>query len=362
MMMALRLRHILWRCLKILLILVLAVEAISFLAMTVQNYVSYGHVFSHVPVRYDADALFLMMDDNPPSDFNSVSTDQKLNRTIWMFGGSTVRCEAHRDRNTTLPAFLSKFLNEKAKPLNFTVLNFGENGFNSVLESKYLQKAFIEVTPAPEIVVFYDGANDSFQYAEYRERVAHIGYRRLRAFVESYRQSWLGLFKPFNAAIHASYTNEFIDRIRMYHDVVKPDSPELGSMVESAVRRYDHLAKVVNAYGARFVLIWQPMLWVEDCTPPENVKSGERGTFIDKNRFPDLEMSVRSTYKALEDALQHKPYFVSFRNVLCGRTAPLFWPDGIHLRDEGNDIAAREIGVLLIDRFPVELSGLEAKP
>jgi hypothetical protein len=360
--MALKVRHILWRCLKILAVLVLSVEAVSFLAMTVQNYVSYGHVFSHVPVRYDADALFLMMDDNPPPDFNSVSTNPKLNRTIWMFGGSTVRCEAHRDRNTTLPAFLSKFLNEKAKPHHFTVLNLGENGFNSVLESKYLQKAFIELTSAPEIVVFYDGANDSFQYAEYREPVAHIGYRRLKAFVESYRQSWFGLLKPFNAAIHASYTNEFIDRIRMYRDVVKPDSPELGHMVDFSVRRYDHIDKVVQAYGAKFVLIWQPMLWIEDCNLPEKVKSGERSTFIDKNRFPDLETSVRTTYKALEDKLRGRPYFVSFGNALCDRTAPLFWPDGIHLRREGNEIVAREIGALLLHRFPEELSGLGAKP
>jgi lysophospholipase L1-like esterase len=255
-----------------------------------------------------------------------------------------------------LPAFLSKVLNEEAQSHYFAVLNLGENGFNSVLESKYLQKALTALAPSPDVVIFYDGANNCFQYAEYRQPVDHIGYRRLRAFIESYRQSWLGLFKPINAAIHASYTNEFIDRIRMFHDPVKPDSPALRQMVELTVRRYDHVAKVVNAYGAKFVLIWQPMLWVEDCDASRSVKSGERSKFVDKDRFPDLEASVRVAYKALEDALQDRPYFVSFRDVLCSRTVPLFWPDGIHLRNEGNEIVAREMGRFLMHRFPKEFS------
>ena len=244
--MVLKVWHTLWRCLKVIVALVLAVEVISFLAMTSQNYVSYGHVFSHVPVRYDPDALFLMVDSNPPPDYNSVSPNPQLNRTIWMFGGSTVRCEAHWNHNKTLPAFLAKFLNEKARPYHFSVLNLGENGFNSVLESKYLQKVFIENPSPPWAVIFYDGANDCFQYAEYRRPVGHIGYRRLKAFIESYRQSWFGLFKPINAAIYASYTNEFIDRIRMFHDPVKPDSPALGNMASLAARRYDHVARIGN--------------------------------------------------------------------------------------------------------------------
>jgi len=342
----------LWKCLKFIVIVVLAVEAFSFLAMTFHNYVVYGHAFSHVPVRYDPDALFLMLDRNPPPAFNSICNNPQLNRTIWMFGGSTVRGNAHLDENKTLPAFLSKFLNERAKPYHFTVLNLGENGFNCVLESKYLEKALIENSPPPDIVIFYDGANDAFQYAEYRQPVGHIGYRRLKAFIESYHRSWFGLLKPINAAVHASYTNEFIDRIRMLCDTVEPDSQTLRQMVELTTRRYDHVSRVVSCYGAKFVLIWQPMLWVENCKAPENVRQAEKTTFVDADKFPLLRQSVRNTYAALEEALRSKSYFVNFRNTLCSRTTPLFWPDGIHLRHNGNELVAGRMAELLIQRFP----------
>lgn len=356
--MALRVPQALWKCFQVVLVLVLVVEGFSFLAMMIHNYMLYGHVFSHVPVRYDPDALFVMTDRNPPCRFNSASEDPRMNRTVWMFGGSTVRCNAHRDENTTLPAFLSKFLNERGRPYHFTVANLGENGFNSVLESKYLQKALVESSAPPHIVIFYDGANDAFQFAEYRQPVGHIGYRRLKAFIESYRMTWYGIFKPISAAIHASYTNEFLDRIRMFHVPVKSDSPELAEMVDLAVRRYDHVARVVTGYGAEFVLIWQPILWVENCETQQSVRQAESSLFVDIEKFPNLKQGVRTTYDALERALQNKPYFVSFRDVLCKRTTALFWPDGIHLNSPGNEIVAENIGQLLMRGFPGKASEL----
>lgn len=328
--------------------------------MTLQNYVLYGSVYSHVPVRYDPDTLFLMTDSNPPSDYDSASTDPNLNRIVWMFGGSTVRCDAQWDRNASLPAQLGRFLNENAKPNQFTVINFGENGFNSILESKYLQKTFAERRERPDLVIFYDGANDCFQYVEHRQPTGHIGYRRLKAFIESYRGSWLGVLKPVNAAIYASYTNEFIDRIRMLREPVKPDSPTLHKMVELCAARYDHLAKVTHCYDSEFVLIWQPMLWVEHCEQDEGVQQAERTTFMDIAKFPDLKDSVTTTYDKLESTLLDKPYFVSLRNAFCKRTEGLFRPDGIHLNDQGNKLMAGIIGKLLIKRFPGRICSQES--
>lgn len=349
--MAIAVLKALWKCFKFILIIVVAVEALCFMAMMLHNYTLYGNVYSHVPVRYDPETLFLMLDRNPPSDFNSISADPQLNRIVWMFGGSTVRCNAHENQNQTLPALLSKFLNEKAGPHHFTVVNFGENGFNSILESKYLQKALAQSHDPPHLVIFYDGANDCFQYAEYREPVGHTGYRRLKAFIESYRMGWFGLLKPINAAVYASYTNEFMDRVRMLRDPVQPNSPTLQKMIELAIQRYDHIAKVVHCYDAEFLLIWQPMLWVEDCQVGEKIKQDERARFVDAEKFPDLKQSVSLTYNKLECVLWDKPYFASLRNALCQRTTALFQPDGIHLTSEGNGVIAGHISELLINRF-----------
>ena len=174
-----------WKCLKLAVVLLLGLEVLSFVAIGVHNYILFGTLWGHIPVRYDPDALFLMLAANPPSKFNSVSSDPLLNRTIWMFGGSTVRGHADKDENRTLPALVSEYLNAEDRPYHFTVINLGEYGFNSVLESKYLQKVLIDSPSSPDTVIFYDGGNDSFQFVEYRQPVGHIGYRRLKAFIES---------------------------------------------------------------------------------------------------------------------------------------------------------------------------------
>jgi lysophospholipase L1-like esterase len=323
--------------------------------MSLQNYVLYGGIYSHVPVRYDPDTLFLMTDSIPPSDYNRESTDPNLNRIVWMFGGSTVRCNAQRNKNTTLPSFVARFLNEKAKPNHFTVVNFGENGFNSLLESKYLEKALTFEKRTPDVIVFYDGANDCLQYVEHRQPDGHIGYRRLKAFIESYRMGWLGLLKPINAALYASYTNEFIDRIRMLAEPVRSDSPTLERMVTSSAARYDHIFKLAHCYDAEFLLIWQPILWAENCSVTTDVHQAERTMFLDVTKFPVVKESLNATYNELEATLKNKPYFVSLRDSLCGRTTGLFEPDGIHLTTRGDELMAGIIGELLIKTFPEKL-------
>ena len=97
------------------------------------------------------------------------------------------------------------------------------------------------------------------------------------------------------------------------------------------------------------------MLWVEDCKAGEQVQLAERTTFIDTDKFPELKDSLKTTYKKLELALWDKPYFISLRNALCKRNTALFEPDGIHLTTGGNELMARNIGELLINRFPERL-------
>jgi hypothetical protein len=98
------------------------------------------------------------------------------------------------------------------------------------------------------------------------------------------------------------------------------------------------------------------MLWVERCEAQADVKQAERTLFVDTDKFPQLRESVRITYDALEDALRYKPYFASFRNVLCNRTEALYRPDGIHVKYSGTELIAEKLGELLLRRFPEKMS------
>jgi len=49
----------------------------------------------------------------------------------------------------------------------------------------------------------------------------------------------------------------------------------------------------------------------------------------------------------LAGSLKDKPYFVDFRNVLTGRTAPVYEADGVHLKPAGNGMVAARLAEVL---------------
>lgn len=258
---------------------------------------------------------------------------------------------ATRDDDKTIASYLAEFLNARQDGPRYTVKNYGMNSFNSLLESKYLQKLLIESDRPPSLIVFYDGANDAKYFAEHRTPHGHHGYRRVRSLIESYYRSWFGLLKPLNAAFYSSFTKELFDKINQVGIPIDPSSGALRNMVLQAARRYDHVDKLATCYGAEFILLWQPILWTEDCDVPASVKEKERDFLLNSNRFDTVRHNFSLPYLALAERLKHESYFVNLRNVLCKRTTAVYQPDGVHLTDQGRKMVAIRIGKILEKRM-----------
>jgi hypothetical protein len=331
-------------------ILVLGIELLSFVIVSASNFVVYGQLREGSRAVYDPYTLFLQTPAIRPTANNALSADAGKNRTIWMFGGSTMR-GATDDDAATIPSFVAQQLNLSADGLRFTVVNFGIDSFNSLLETKYLEKALIENVPRPDIVVFYDGANDAKYFVEHRTADGHHGYRRVQALIESYYRSWFGLLKPINAAVYASFTRELYDRLNQVAFPLDPAAPELQRMIDRAEQRYDFVDRLVAALGARFVLVWQPMLWTEGCAVDPKVAQGEKTALIDSDRLEVMRRNFTIVYRALAERMSGKPYYTSFAGALCGRTQPLYRPDGVHLQDEGRRTVAIAMSRMLSERF-----------
>ena len=338
------------RALKWSLIGVFCVEVSSFLIISISNVILYGHLREGSRAVYDSYTLFLQIPAVRPTIGNSASPDAGKNRTIWMFGGSTTR-GATDDDSKTIPSFLAHSLNEASKDLHFEVVNFGINSFNSLLEIKYLEKTLIERTSRPYLIVFYDGANDTKYFVEHRAADGHHGYRRVRALIESYYQSWFGLFKPLNAAIQASFTRELYDKLNQVAFVVDSASPELNTMLDKTVQRYEFAAKLAEGFGARFLLVWQPMLWTEGCAVSSVVTDGERTVLINSDRLTAMRQNFTVVYSALLGRLAGKPYLANFSTIMCGREVPLYQADGVHLTDDGRRTVAEALGKLLAEQY-----------
>ena len=326
------------------------IELFSFAVVSATNYIVYGQVREGSRAIYDPYTLFLQSEPVRPTLHNSVSPDARQNRRIWMFGGSTMRGETDFDART-IPSFLSEFLNENTLGLHFSVINYGTDSFNSLLESKYIEKVLIESGSAPDLVVFYDGANDTKYFVEHRTADAHHGYRRVQALVESYYRSWFGVLKPINAAIYSSFTRELYDRLNQGLLPLDPAASELRTMVDKTEQRYDFIDKLTRAFGGKFVLIWQPMRWTESCTVNPAVAERERTLAINGDLLAAMRRNFTITYQALAERLSKKPYYTSFAEVLCGRTVAFYQPDGVHLNNEGRRAVANAMGQMIIKGF-----------
>ena len=81
---------------------------------------------------------------------NSTNENFKLNKDIWMFGGSTTWGTGSDDKNT-IPSLIEKLT-------NISTLNLGETGYNSTQELNLLLKELVK--HKPKIIIFYDGVND----------------------------------------------------------------------------------------------------------------------------------------------------------------------------------------------------------
>jgi lysophospholipase L1-like esterase len=317
---------------------VLCLEALSFAVITTTNWIIYGNLREGPKAVYDPYALFLMGNGVWPTANIAVAENHpELSKVIWFFGGSTMRASA-APYSRSIPSLVAKALNDKNKPYAFNCFNFGVNSFNSLLESKYLEKQFIEFPIRPNLVVFYDGANDANYFAVQKTPYAHEGRERVQGVIESYYKSGYGILKPLNAAYFASFTRELLEKLLYTATPVDPDSPALAAFVELTIKRYDFIDRLCAAEGAAFLLALQPVYWVENC-PSANpaVAAEEKETILGRKTFPHVRENFMTVYAALEKALAGKPYFVNLRDCLCARNAPVYTADGVHNTDAGRE-------------------------
>ncbi|MFZ5447643.1 MAG: SGNH/GDSL hydrolase family protein [Thermodesulfobacteriota bacterium] len=315
------------------------VEILSFLVITASNYWIYGQVRDGDPVRYDPYALFVSETAPRPTVHNPPAPDRAKYRLIWLFGGSTMKGATDYD-DKTIPSFLARDLNQVEPLLPAYLVNFGEPSFNSLMETKYLEKALIEQPEPPDILIFYDGANDCAYFAQSRTPYAHHGYRRLRGLIESYHHSFFGLLKPLNAALYASFTHELYDKIRQGVIPLSADDPQLLKFVDTVEKRYDYINRTALSSGTSFLLFWQPFWWVE--TEPVSPAVRQREEIV-VGRHLAMRHNFEVINRALAARLKDKPYFIDFRNALCARTQPAYQADGIHLQDVGDEMVAGQM-------------------
>jgi lysophospholipase L1-like esterase len=341
------------RGVKRIMLLAILVELTSFVLVTLSNVIIYGKAREGSRVAYDPYALFLNTDGPRRTTGGRSPRRPDRRRVVWMFGGSTTRCDDSAD-DQTIASQLAVALDARFPGLDIEVRNYGESSFNSLLEVKYLQKVLIENPAPPDLILFYDGFNDASYLLQYGNPGAHHGYRRIEGLISSYYRSPLGILKPLTAAFYASFTRELVEKVGGVVRPVRAGDALLRRFAEQLQARYDYVDREAQGKRARFFLIWQPFLWIESGSIDPAVAAAERSTILPARRVGAFVSNLGQANGVAARRLANRPYFIDARNALCSRRQPVYRPDGVHLYDAGNRLAAQSLAEALAARGAFE--------
>ena len=250
-------------------------------------------------------------------------THSEDQRSVWLFGGSTVWGTGVSDAHT--------LASELARAASVQVLNFGETGYVSA-QSQLAFMASLRCTDAvrPDFVVFVDGVNDV--YAALQSGVAGTPQN------ESNRTAEFNVTRSADA--FAAALLERLEGIRLLERRVRGVEPEreINTLAYQVARNYLAVVSQTRAMAAaegipvRFV--WQPSVF--DKAQPTDEERGVIGSSLARHR--DLQLA---TTRVLKNLLQNAPDadVLLLDTIFDASSAPIFI-DFAHTGLVGNALMA----------------------
>ena len=250
-------------------------------------------------------------------------THSENQRSVWLFGGSTVWGTGVSDAHT--------LASELARAGSVQVLNFGETGYVSA-QSQLAFMASLRCADAvrPDFVVFVDGVNDV--YAALQSGVAGTPQN------ESNRVAEFNVTRSADA--FAAAMLERLEGIRLLEQRLRGIEPEreINALAYQVARNYLAVVSQTRAMAAaegipvRFV--WQPSVF--DKAQPTDEERGVIGSSLARHR--DLQLA---TTRVLKNLLQNAPEadVLLLDTIFDARSAPIFI-DFAHTGLVGNALMA----------------------
>ena len=286
----------------------------------------------------------------PPYSGQTITVDEQNRRvtpgaqceadafTVWAFGGSTMWGTGAPDWGT-IPAYLQVGLSDQiGGPV--CVQNFGQSAYVSSqsLIELVLQ---LKVGNVPDVVIFYDGVNDTFAAYQSGRTDAHQNLSTLENVFSGGAQQSLGEVLSDELGEN-TYTVDLLDRL--FEDV---DSGELityatmgiaaddlaAQIVETYLDNYAFVAALAEVYDFDFAFFWQPVIFDGD----KDLTAYEIG-LRDRND-PALAELFEATYAALRDARSDYPKLYDLSGALDGETETSY-SDFMHITPPANQIIA----------------------
>ncbi|MFC1862270.1 hypothetical protein ACFLT4_03290 [Chloroflexota bacterium] len=283
--------------------------------------------------------------------------------STFCFGGSTMWGDGSPDWGT-IPAYLAEITNAEHSQQSIEVVNYAGGGFISSQEVMQLIQQ-IKYGHIPDIVVFYDGVNDTG--VAYNKSEADIplidslliepedgirwvrgqpgqetesqGLRGTSSNLNSVRVIRAGLYKLFGYTVSAP---KAVSDENLEIDINKL-SLEVVSIYLKNMEVVDALSK---KYGFDYYFFWQPSLYEE--SKPLTWEEQETRQGLVRASPPESLEFRHTVYNLIKLEAKKRDHLYYMADVF-NNTEEFMFIDGVHIIPEGNRIIAERIANAISD-------------
>jgi hypothetical protein len=277
---------------------------------------------------------------------NPASCDPQQRVAVWTFGGSTMYGTGVPDW-ATIPSYLSSDLNAGSR-VCVVVSNFGVEGYVTDQELILLAEQ-LKAGGHPNIVIFYDGVNDSsLAWAPFGPRERHFSSGTIKARVEGSSSARLDfLQKSYSVRVAHELLTHF-HRAQSFSSLISKEGPNVLAVVDNYEANMKIARALGDAYHFKLYCFWQPMLTYgkKPLVPFEQrmATADADGASWDSAWF----LTMASVYRE-EERRATQSEGVVFLGALFDSVREPIYVDEAHLGPLGNELAAQAIASYIRD-------------
>jgi hypothetical protein len=278
---------------------------------------------------------------------NPASCDALRRVTVWTFGGSTMYGTAVPDW-ATIPSYLSREMNAAGSRDCVVVSNFGVEGYVTDQELILLAEQ-LKAGGHPDIVIFYDGVNDSsLAWPPSVPPDAHFSFRTVKTRVEGSLSGRLDFLQKSYAVRLAAEGLARLHSERSFASLISKTQPNVFTTLDNYEANMRLVRALSEVYKFKLYCFWQPMLIYghKPLVPFEQQMATRDGSGISVESAWFL--TIAAVYREAERHAVSNGNFVFLGGLFDSTREPIY-VDEAHLGPRGNELAAQAIASYIRD-------------
>ncbi len=264
---------------------------------------------------------------------------------VFAFGGSTMIGFGSPDWGT-IPSYLQEYLS-KTLDEPVCVTNFGDIGYISSQCVIMLYKQIIEGN-VPDIVIFYNGLNDSIVSYYDKTVGVHTGVNSIRIKLET---PFKGILVHSNLAQFLLPKLHKIFRVANLYNYTNNHADDLASQAaETYLNNFNVVQSLASKYDFKVFFFFEPFIKLSEKTLTIEEKKAIQTMDYSMPGFAKFMSEIYSFIESKSSGYKN----MHFLNNIFDDLNEQIWIDFAHITPEGNKIISKMISYIISQKITME--------